>query len=97
MLAYNPESTQKQQTYRTDSFLIIFRSEITTPYTSFASSSKGNALVEGLAIVGVCCGEVIGGFSFVATVTPVLDIRVFLGLLNVEELPALSALGCGEG
>ena len=88
---------QKQQTYRPDSFLTIFRREIITPYTSFASSSKGNALIEGLDIVGVCCGEFIGGLSFVATVTPELDIRVFLGLLNVDELPGLSALGGGDG
>lgn len=43
-------------THRPESFLIMLRNESTTPYTSFASSSKGSASVAaaGFAAVGVC-------------------------------------------
>jgi hypothetical protein len=91
---------KKVDTYRPDSFRIIFLRERTTPYTSFASSSKGSAVDDG------CCRGVVesggGGveraaFSFIATTIPVDDERVFRGLFSAETFNAiLSGAAAGE-
>lgn len=69
-----------------DNFLTIFRRDMTTPYTSLASSSKGSPV--SLFVDGTCA---LGcGFSFTATTIPVLDDSVFRGLLKAEILLVLS-------
>ena len=73
-----------------DSFFTMFRNEITTPYTSFASSSKGNPVLDVPAANGGLCsnGAFWVGPSFKATMIPVLEDKVLRGLLNAE-FPAL--------
>lgn len=84
--------------YLPDSFLIIFRRESTTPYTSLTSSSKDKPVLDIPTGDGGACsnGETVDWafISLTATTTPEADVKVFLGLeyiVNVEEL--VSAAG----
>lgn len=61
--------------------------ESTTPYTSFASSSKVSVFDFCPSTVGPSTNE---GSSPTATTAPVVDERVFLGLLNVDEEAAVA-------
>jgi hypothetical protein len=68
--------------YLPDNFLIIFRKDKTTPYTSFASSSKGKPVDCGVGAVGACeaGNEGCDDASFSAK-TPEPEERVLRGLL----------------
>jgi hypothetical protein len=72
-------------TYFPDSFRIIFRRDRTTPYTSFASSSKGNPVDDcGVGAGAVCNNGGVADSSFTAITTPVLDDNVLRGLDAAE-------------
>ena len=80
----------------------MLRRDRTTPYTSLASSSNGRA-VDGacwaFVVVEAWLEEIwVGKFgSFVATTTPVLDERVFRGLLYPGSAAGASAAAAGAG
>jgi hypothetical protein len=82
---FNTNRSSRERPHRPESFLIMLRNESTTPYTSFASSSKGSADVSGFEAVGVSCRESVCWFSFTATTTPLLDNSVLRGLLNPDD------------
>lgn len=75
-------------THRLDSFFIIFLSERITPYTSFASSSNGKALIpcsagcEGVLALFVALLKSCS--SLIATTIPELEESVFLGLVKFK-------------
>lgn len=64
------KSNIASRAYRPDNFLIIFLSENTTPYTSFASSSNGKVRDEGIG--GSPTGVVLRSSSLTATTSPVV-------------------------
>ena len=91
-------SEKTSTTHRPDNFLTMLRKDRTTPYTSFASSSNGSAVDDACwAFVPEAWLEPWAGrfASFVATTTPVLDERVFRGLLNPDAGASATAAGAG--
>lgn len=64
-----------------------------TPYTSFASSSKGSALFGCGGAVIFTTGLLASTSSLTATTIPDVDINVFLGLLNVDAAAPSTAGG----
>jgi hypothetical protein len=75
----------------------MFRKDKMTPYTSFASSSKGKP-VDGVGVLGLCSAGTDGcdAGSFTATTTPELEARVLRGLLKADEL-AEGSVAAGSG
>jgi len=71
----------------------MFLSDRTTPYTSFASSSKGR--VFDLACSAVC-DRGVAGSSPTATTNPDVEDNVFLGLLNADGVGAVLSVAGGE-
>lgn len=76
--------------YLPESFLTMFLSDRTTPYTSFVSSSKGR-------VFDLACstGFFTGGSSPTATTRPVVEDSVFRGLVNADGVGV--ALSCARG
>lgn len=70
-----------------------------TPYTSFASSSKGRPVfccdMDAVADCDSAGPDVWDIISFTATTTPELEDSVLRGLLNTDEFPAFTS--CKEG
>lgn len=71
----------------------MFLSDRTTPYTSFASSSKGR--VFDLAC-SVGFGRDVTGSSPTATTNPDVEDNVFRGLLNPDGVGATLSVASGE-
>ena len=79
--------------YLPDNFLIMLRKDKMTPYTSFASSSKGRAFDFGPS-GGGCEGTEESWPT--ATTNPVVEERVFRGLLKVELFAVDVSTATGE-